>query len=230
MTSPLGRAAPESRSQLVVANTAPESRKASSGAPPVAATTTSGFSASACSAPARTLKRNLTPSRSHSATRQSMTPRISRRRFSAAVNSTWPPAFAAASNTTTSCPRSAATRADDHHSFLRSARPLDEVRDRLLASGRGVVDTDSLAGIDRVDAIAHADAGADLRLAAGGDFVGNMRVGEMGAGHADHVEFAALDRVAGGGDVLDAGGVKGRHARLGEVEMRRRAFAHAGDD
>ena len=62
-----------------------------------------------------------------------------------------------------------------------------------------------------------------------------MRVGEMGAGHADHVEFAALDRVAGGGDVLDAGGVKGRHARLGphlpgEVEMGRRAFAHAGDD
>ena len=70
------------------------------------------------------------------------------------------------------------------------------MRDRLLTSGRGVVDADSLAGIDRVNAIAHADAGADLRLAAGGDFVGDMRVGEMGAGHADHVEFAALDRVA----------------------------------
>ena len=43
MTSPLGRAAPDSKSQLVVANSAPESRKRRSGAPPVAATTTSGF-------------------------------------------------------------------------------------------------------------------------------------------------------------------------------------------
>ena len=57
----------------------------------------------------------------------------------------------------------------------------------------------------------------------------------MGAGHADHVELAALDRVARGRDVLDAGGVKGRQPRLGahfagEIEMRRRALAHAGDD
>ena len=72
------------------------------------------------------------------------------------------------------------------------------------------------------------------RLAAFGDLLGDMRVGEMGAGHADHVELAADDRVAGGGDVLDAGGVEGRHPRLrphfaGEVEMGRRALAHTGD-
>ena len=57
----------------------------------------------------------------------------------------------------------------------------------------------------------------------------------MGAGHADHVELAALDRMARGRHVLDAGRVKGRKPRLGahfagEIEMRRRALAHAGDD
>ena len=47
----------------------------------------------------------------HCATRQSMMPIISRRRLLCAVSRIWPPAWLAASNTTTSWPRSAATRA-----------------------------------------------------------------------------------------------------------------------
>ena len=60
-------------------------------------------------------------------------------------------------------------------------------------------------------------------------------IGHVRAGHADHVELAARNRVARGGDVLDAGGVKGRQAGLGahfagEIKVRGRALAHARDD
>ena len=46
----------------------------------------------------------------------------------------------------------------------------------------------------------------------------------MRSRHADHVKLAALDRMARGRDILDAGGVKGRQPRLGahftrEVEI-----------
>ncbi len=56
----------------------------------------------------------------------------------------------------------------------------------------------------------------------------------MRARHSDHVELAALNRMPRGRDVLDAGGVKGRQAGFGahlagEIKMRRRALAHAGD-
>ena len=104
--------------------------------------------------------------------------------------------------------------------------------DRRLAPGCGIVDADRLAGIDRIDAVAHADTGADLGFASLRDLPRDVRVGHVRARHADHVELAAADRMARGGDVLDAGGVKGRQAGLGayfagEVEMRGRALAHA---
>ena len=57
------------------------------------------------------LKLNFTPSRSHSAMRQSMIEIISRRRGLCAVSRIWPPAWSAASKTVTSWPRSPATRA-----------------------------------------------------------------------------------------------------------------------
>ena len=108
------------------------------------------------------------------------------------------------------------------------------MRDRLLAAGRRVVNADGLAGVDRVDAIAHADARADFGFAPLGDFARDVRIGQMRARHADHVELAARNRMARGRDILDAGGVESRQSRLGahfarEVEMRRRALAHAGD-
>ena len=94
------------------------------------------------------------------------------------------------------------------------------------------MNADGLAGIDRIDAVAHADARTDLGFAPLGDFEHDMRVGQMRARHANHIELAAFDCMASGRDVLDAGGVKGRQARLGahfacEVQMRHRALAHA---
>ena len=107
--------------------------------------------------------------------------------------------------------------------------------DRQLTSRRRVVDADRLAGIDRVDAIAHADAWPDLVLATFRDLAGDMRIGEVGARHADHVEFAAFNRVPRCRHILDARRVEGRHLRrganfAGKVEMRRGAGSHAGDD
>ena len=67
-------------SQEVVASSSPSSRNEVFGRPPVAITTTSGASASTSSASAKTLQRISTPRRSHSATRQSTMPMISRRR------------------------------------------------------------------------------------------------------------------------------------------------------
>ena len=104
-----------------------------------------------------------------------------------------------------------------------------------LAPGGGVVDAQGLAAeIDPIDAIAHADARADFILASFRDLERDMRVGDMGARHADHVELAAHDRVARRRDILDARGMKDGEPRFaphlaGEVEMRRRARAHAGD-
>ena len=37
-----------------------------------------------------------------------------------------------------------------------------------------------------------------------------MRIGQVRARHPDHIELAALNRMARGGDVLDAGRVKRR--------------------
>ena len=109
------------------------------------------------------------------------------------------------------------------------------MRQRPLAPRRGIVHAERLAGVDAVDAVAHADAGTDVVLAPLRHFERDMGIGEMGARHADEVELAALDRVARGGDVLDARGVEGRNAGrgahfAGEFEMRRRALAHAGND
>ena len=58
----------------------------------------------------------------------------------------------------------------------------------------------------------------------------DMRVGDMGAGHADHVELALGDRMARGRDVGDARGMEDRELRggphlAGEIEMRRRPHA-----
>ncbi len=57
-----------------------------------------------------------------------------------------------------------------------------------------------------------------------------MRIGHVGAGHADHVELARRNGMARGRDIGDARGMEGRHADLGpdaarEIEMRRRFHA-----
>ena len=122
----------------------------------------------------------------------------------------------------------------DHHDLLRrtgSAR--DHMRHRRFAAGRRVVDAERFATfVDAVEAIGRADAGPDEVLLAAHHLGDDVRIGDMRAGHADHVELARGDRMAGGGNIGDTRGMEDRELRrlanfAGEVEMRRRW--HAGD-
>ena len=123
--------------------------------------------------------------------------------------------------------------ADHDDLFRRPAAPADDVRDRRLAPGGGVVDAQRLAAlIDAVEAIGGADAGADLVLAPLHHLLHDVRIGDVGARHAHHVELAGGDGMARRGDVGDARGMEGREFRgrphlAGEIEMR--GGAHAGD-
>ena len=72
-------------------------------------------------------------------------------------------------------------------------------------------------------------------LFAGHHLPHDMRVGDVRAGHADHVELAFGDRVTRGCDIRDARRVEDGKSGLGpdlarEVEMRRRPHAGDGDD
>ena len=122
----------------------------------------------------------------------------------------------------------------DHDDLLRrTTGPRNDMRDRRLPPGRGIVDAERLAAlIDAVEAVGGADAGPDFVLAAFHHLQHDVRVGDVGARHADHVELALGDGMAGGGDILNACRMKDRELRrrpdlAGEIEMRRRA--HAGD-
>ena len=163
-------------------------------------------------------------------------PSSSARRRARAARRIWPPGWSAASNSTTAWPRAAATLAASRPAgpapttttfFLRPVGAADLVGHGGLAAGRRVVDAERLVAlVDPVEAVGRADAGPDLVLAAGGDLARDVRVGDVGAGHADHVELARGDRVARGRDVVDAGGMEYRDAErrldlAGEVEMRR---------
>ena len=93
----------------------------------------------------------------------------------------------------------------------------------------------SRPSIDAVEAIGGADAGADVLLAALGDLLHDMRIGDMGARHPHHVELALGDGVAGGGDIVDARGMEYRELRrgahfAGEIEMRRGRHATDRND
>ena len=88
------------------------------------------------------------------------------------------------------------------------------MRHGLLAAGGGVLDAQRVAAdIDAVDAIAGADALADVVDAAFHQLRDDMRVGDVGAGHGDHVDMALGDRAVGGVQVGDALGVEHRHVR-----------------
>ena len=212
--------------------------------PPVATKTTSGSRPSTSSASAQLEKRISTPASASRSTRQSTMPISSRRRGERDARRICPPACSVASNRTTSCPRSADTRAASSPAGpapttttlrRRSARAAT-CGMRALAAGGGVVDAQGLVAlVDAVEAVGGAHAGADRVLLAGPDLPDDVRVGDVRAGHADHVELARGDRVPGGGDVGDAGGVEHRQARGGahlarEVEVRGRGHAHDRDD
>ncbi len=185
-----------------------------------------------------------TPSRSSSASRQSTMPMSSRRRGFWTARRICPPAWAsgfqhrhrvAALGGDPRRLQPGRAGADHDDAAARAFGRRDDMRDRRLAPGGGVVDAERLAAlVDAVEAVGGADAGPDLVLAALQHLADDVRLGEMGARHADHVELAGGDGMAGSGDVGDAGGMEdreaGRRAHLaGEVEMRRRAHAGDGD-
>ena len=80
---------------------------------------------------------------------------------------------------------------------------------RLLAARRRVVDAQSLAElVDAVEAVRRADTWPDLVLPALDDLADEVRVGELGTSHADEIDLALADGVAGRRDVVDLGGVQ----------------------
>ena len=124
----------------------------------------------------------------------------------------------------------------DHHDLARRPiRARDHVRQRRLAPGRRVVQTERLAAfVDAIDAVADPDARADARLLAAHDLGDDVRIRHVRPGHADHVDQAFADRVARGREIADARRVEGGHAEggahlAGERQVGRRGGAHAGD-
>lgn len=124
--------------------------------------------------------------------------------------------------------------ADDHDLFPRRSL-RDVMRHGLFAAGGGVVHAERhTALIDAIEAIVRADTGTDLVLALFQDLAHDLRVGHVRPRHADHVHLARGDRVAGGGHVLNAGGVEHRETRrrphlARQIEKGRRGHAHDRD-
>ncbi len=125
----------------------------------------------------------------------------------------------------------------NHHDLpRRSLGALDIVGQGGLAAGGGIVDAEGAkAVIDAVDAIGGADAGTDILFAPGGDLVDDMGIGDVGAGHAHHVQLAAGHRMARRSDVADARGMEDREFRrllhlADEIQMGRRGHAGDGND
>ena len=105
-----------------------------------------------------------------------------------------------------------------------------------LAPGRGVVDAKRHAAlIDPVEAVGGANARTDILFAAFDDFLHDIGVGHMGAGHADHIKLAGLNGVARRRHIGDAGGVEGGQTNLGlnaagKIQMRGGFHALNGDN
>ena len=149
----------------------------------------------------------------------------------------WPPAHGIASSTITSWPRSPATRAASSPPgpaptiTIRRGRSAggDHVRHRLLAARRGVVKAQRLTGgVDPVEAVGGADARPDLGLAALDDLAHDVRVGEVGAGHADQVDLALADRVPRRCHLVDLRGVQ--HGEVGVLARTMPAKSRCGTD
>jgi len=103
--------------------------------------------------------------------------------------------------------------ADDDH-LARHLRLGDDVRHGRLAARRRVLQAQRVAAdIDAVDAVAGTDALADIVVAAFHQLLDQMRVGDMGAGHGDHVDMALGDGAGAGGQIRHALGVEDRRPR-----------------
>src|SRR5215831_3069137 len=81
--------------------------------------------------------------------------------------------------------------ANDDDSFARLLASRDNMWLGPLASGRGIVDTSRTAVlVNPVEAIRGADARADLVFALLEYLPHDVRIGDVGAGHRDHIELA----------------------------------------
>ncbi|MCY1530661.1 hypothetical protein D9M68_658570 [compost metagenome] len=126
--------------------------------------------------------------------------------------------------------------ADHHHLALRPGGFLDDVRHaHVLAGGRGVLDAEDVeALVLAVDAVVGADALLDLVDLAHLDLGDQVRVGDVRAGHADHVHVAAFEDAGGLVRVLDVLRVQHRHVDHfldagRQVQEGLRRVAHVGD-
>ena len=99
--------------------------------------------------------------------------------------------------------------AADHDDLPQLPGAGHDVADRAFPSARWVVQA---GGPVLRLAVSCADAGADAALEPGCDLRDDVGIGDMGAGHRDHVEKAVADCVPRGRDVGDAGGVEHRQA------------------
>src|ERR1700679_4153043 len=92
--------------------------------------------------------------------------------------------------------------------------------------------------IDPIEAVVSAHARANFILTSFDDLSHDMRVGHVRTSHADHVDLAGGDRVAGSRDVIDPSGMERRESRCranfaGQIEMGRARHAlywnHVGE-
>ena len=179
--------------------------------------TTSGRSATTASRSALVDSRTSTSRCSISRASQSVTPPISRRQPALAANATWPPSRPVASNRTTSWPRQALIRAASRPAgpppatttAFAGGRDSRFVGQGFFASRRGVVNA-----VAMVHAEGRADARTNAIFLAGFDLADDVRVGDVGARHADHVDDALANGAARGRRVDDAAGVKRRQRQI----------------
>ena len=126
--------------------------------------------------------------------------------------------------------------ADNDNVARRALRLHHVMGHRGLAAGGRIVNTQRIvAFVEPVEAVGGANAGADVLFPALNNFSDNMRIGDVRPGHADEIELAFGDGMAGSGDVVDAGRMEnrklGKAANLcGEIQMRRGAHAADRDD
>ncbi len=90
------------------------------------------------------------------------------------------------------------------------------MRHGQFAAGGGIVDAEGRpALVDTIETVIGADTGTNIVFPLFDDLADDMRVGHVGAGHADHVDLAGGDRVARGGDVRDFRRMEGRKVGCG---------------
>jgi len=127
--------------------------------------------------------------------------------------------------------------ADHHHLALGPGGFVDDVRHaHVFTGGRGVLDAQHIqALVLTVDAIVGADALFDLVDLAHLDLGDQVRVGDVGAGHADHVHIAAFEDARGLVRVLDV--LRMQHRGLDhfldpgrQMQERLRWITHVRDD